>query len=83
VGAAGRAVVEASGLGEGILAEGLDLRPSQQPPLPRQQVAEGELSNGDTLELMDLVPELREHAADLAVLPLIENHLEDRALLVL
>jgi hypothetical protein len=32
---------------------------------------------------MDLVPELREHAADLAVLPLIKNHLEDRALLVL
>ena len=32
---------------------------------------------------MDLVPELREHAANLAVLPFIENHLEDRALLVL
>jgi hypothetical protein len=83
VGAAGRAFVEASGLGEGILAEGLDLRPGQQPPLPRQQIAEGELSDRDTLELMDLVPELREHAANLAVLPLIENHLEDRALLVL
>ena len=83
MGAAGRAVVEASGLGEGILAEGLDLRPGQQPPLPRQQVAEGKLSDRDTLELMDLVPELREHTADLAVLPLVENHLEDRALLVL
>jgi len=83
VGAAGRAVVEASGLSEGILAEGLDLRPRQQSPLPRQQVAEGELSDRDTLELMDLVPELREHAADLAVLPLVENHLKDRALLVL
>ncbi len=83
MGAAGRARVEPGGLGEGILAEGLDLRPGQKPPLPRQQVAEGELPNGDTLELMDLVAELREHAADLAVLPLVENHLEDGALLVL
>jgi hypothetical protein len=83
VGAARGARVEAGGLGEGILAEGLDLRPGQQPPLPREEVAERELSNGDPLELMDLVAELREHAADLAILPLVEDHLEDRALLVL
>jgi len=70
-------------LGEGILAEGFDLRPGQLPPLPRQEVAEGELSDRDSLELMDLVPEVREHAADLAVLPFVENHLEDGALLVL
>jgi hypothetical protein len=83
VGAARGARVETGGLGEGILAEGLDLRPGQEPPLSREEVAEGELSNGDPLELMDLVAELREHAADLAILPLVENHLEDRALLVL
>ena len=81
--AAGGAVSQAGGLGEGILAEGFDLRPGQLPPLPRQEVAEGELSDRDTLELMDLVPEVREHAADLAVLPFVEDHLEDGALLVL
>jgi len=83
MGAAGGAVSEAGGLGERILAEGFDLRPGQLPPLPRQEVAEGELSDRDTLELMNLVPEMREHAADLAVLSLVENHLEDGALLVL
>ena len=81
--AAGGTVSQAGGLGEGILAEGFDLRPGQLPPLPRQEVAEGELSDRDTLELMDLVPEVREHAADFAVLPFVEDHLEDGALLVL
>lgn len=83
MGAAGGPVVEAGGLGESVLAEALDFRPGQLPPLPRQEVAEGKLSDRDTLELMDLVPELRKHAADLAVFPFIKNHLEDRALLVL
>jgi hypothetical protein len=32
---------------------------------------------------VDLVAELREHAADLAILALVEHHLEDGALLVL
>jgi hypothetical protein len=53
------------------------------PPLPRQKIAKRQPADGDALELMHLVAELGQHAADLTVLPFVQNHFEDRALLVL
>jgi hypothetical protein len=78
-----RAVGESHCLRQGILAEGLDLRPGQLPTLAGEEVAERKLADRHTLQLMDLVAEVREHAANLTVLPLVEDHLEDGALLVL
>jgi hypothetical protein len=53
------------------------------PPLPWKKIAKREPADGDALELMHLVTELGKHAADLAILAFVENHLEDGALLVL
>lgn len=48
-----------------------------------QKVAKGKATDRDTLELVNLVAEFREHPANLAILAFIENHFEHRALLVL
>jgi hypothetical protein len=68
---------------DGILAQGLDLAPGELPVLTGQQSAERHLPDAHTLELVDLVAELREHAANLAILALVEHHLQHGAELVL
>jgi hypothetical protein len=51
--------------------------------LTRQEGAECQAANRHSLELMHLVAKLRKHTANLAILSLIENHLQDGALLVM
>lgn len=53
------------------------------PPLAGKQVAEGQPPHRNSFELMNLVPELGQHAPNLTVLSLVEDHLEDSAELVL
>jgi hypothetical protein len=68
---------------EGIASERLDFSGRQLPPLPRQKIAKRKPADRDPFELMHLVAEFGQHAPDLTVLAFVENHLEDRALLVL
>jgi hypothetical protein len=53
------------------------------PPLSRQKISEREPADGDSFELMHLVAELGEHPANFTVLAFVEDHFENRALLVL
>ena len=56
----------------------IDLCRLQPPPPTRAQTATGEVSDTRALEAHDLVANLREHAPDLAVHPLMEGHDEVR-----
>ena len=68
---------------DGVVPEGLDLGPRELPPLAGEQVPERKFANADPLELVHLVAEPRQHATDLPILALVEDHFEDCALLVL
>ena len=68
---------------DGVAPQGLDFGPSELPPLAGEQVPQREFADTDPLELVHLVPEPRQHATDLPILALVEDHFEDCALLVL
>ena len=68
---------------DGVVPQGLDLGPRELPPLAGEQVPEREFADTDPLELVHLVAEPRQHATDLTILALVEDHFEDCALLVL
>ena len=69
--------------GNGGPSECFDFLPGEPPRLPRQEVAEGEITDGNPLELLHLVTQGGKHSTDLPVPSFIEHHFEHGALLVL
>jgi hypothetical protein len=70
-------------MGQRIAPQRLHLGCGEPARLPGKKIAECEAADGDPFELMHLVAEAGQHPADFAVLPLVEHHLQHRALLVL
>ena len=64
----------------GDFPQEFDLVTRQAPAFPHAQSLETDRADGDPSQRHDFVAELREHPADLAVLPFGEDHLQDRGL---